>query len=141
MGLVVVRFALGVFFLFEGIGKIAWFASSDPLMASLKGWLEGAPSLSRWYLENVAIPGAFVFARLVPLGELGAGGALLLGFRTRVAAVLAFLMVLNFHFASGALFRYGFLTNGYALPVLGGLAGLFVHRGRLPWQAWSLGRL
>jgi hypothetical protein len=43
-------------------------------------------------------------------------------------------MVLNFHFASGVLFRYGFLTNGYALPVLGSLAGLFVHRGRLPWS-------
>ncbi len=134
MGLVVVRIALGVFFLFEGIGKIGWFADSDLLEESLREWLAEAPSLSRAYLENVAIPAAPVFARLVPLGELGAGIAFLLGFRTRLAATLAFLMVLNFHFASGALFRYGFLTNGYALPVLGGLAGLFVHRGRLPWS-------
>jgi beta-lactamase class A/uncharacterized membrane protein YphA (DoxX/SURF4 family) len=134
MGLVVVRIALGVFFLFEGIDKIGWFADSDLLTETLKGWLFEAPSLSRWYLENVAIPAAPLFARLVPLGELGSAVALLLGFRIRLAAVLAFLMVLNFHLASGALFRYGFLTNGYALPVLGGLAGLFVHRGRLPWS-------
>lgn len=135
MGLVVVRIALGVFFLFEGIDKIGWFADSQPLTETLRGWRSEAPAISRAYLDNVAIPAAPIFARLVPLGELGTGIALLLGFRTRLAAVLAFLMVLNFHFASGALFRYGFLTNGYALPVLGGLAGLFVHRARLPWSA------
>ncbi len=134
MGLLVVRLALGVFFLFEGIGKIGWFADSDLLTETLKGWLSEAPSPSRWYLERVAIPAAPLFARLVPLGELGFGVALLLGFRIRLAALLAFLMVLNFHFASGALFRYAFLTNGYGLPVLGGLAGLFVNRSRIPWS-------
>ncbi len=134
MGLVVVRITLGVFFLFEGIGKIAWLGDSEPLTGTLSGWLSDAPAPSRWYLENVAIPFAPLFARLVPLGELASGVALLLGFRLRLAATLAFLMALNFHFASGALFRYAFLTNGYALPVLGGLAGLAVHRGKLPWS-------
>jgi uncharacterized membrane protein YphA (DoxX/SURF4 family) len=132
MGLVVVRLAVGLFLLFEGIGKISWLADAGRLLESLNGWLEKAPAASRWYLEHVAIPGAPLFARAVPLGELAAATALLLGVRTRLAAALAFLMVLNFHFASGALFRYDFLTNGYALPVLGGLAGLAVHRGRLP---------
>lgn len=137
MGLVVVRLALAVFLLFEGIGKLPWFADSGRLLQSLNGWLDKAPALSRWYLEHVAIPGAPLFARLVPLGELAAAVALLLGVRTRLAAALAFLMVLNFHFASGVLLRYDFFTNGYALPVLGGLAGLVIHRGRLPW---SLGK-
>jgi thiosulfate dehydrogenase (quinone) large subunit len=137
MGLVVVRLALGVFLLFEGIGKLSWFADASRLLQSLNGWLEKAPWASRWYLEHVAIPGAPLFARMVPLGELAAAVALLLGVRTRLAAVLALLMVLNFHFASGALFHYDFLTNGYGLPVVGGLAGLAIHRGRLPW---SLGK-
>jgi uncharacterized membrane protein YphA (DoxX/SURF4 family) len=137
MGLVVVRLALGVFLLFEGIGKLSWFADAGRLLQSLNGWLEKAPAASHWYLEHVAIPGAPLFARLVPMGELAAAVALLLGVRTRLAAVLALLMVLNFHLASGTLFRYEFLTNGYALPVLGGLAGLALHRGRLPW---SLGK-
>jgi hypothetical protein len=41
-------------------------------------------------------------------------------------------MVLNIHVASGALFTYGFLTNGYGLPVLGSTLGLAVGGGRLP---------
>jgi uncharacterized membrane protein YphA (DoxX/SURF4 family) len=134
MGLVTVRIALGVFFLFEGVSKIGWLANSDPLTETLTKWPFEAPALSRFYLETVAIPAAPLFARVVPLAEIAAGIALALGFRTRLAALLAFLMVLNFHFASGALFRYDFLTNGYGLPVLGGLAGLFVHRSRLPWS-------
>jgi uncharacterized membrane protein YphA (DoxX/SURF4 family) len=44
MGLVVVRIALGVFFLFEGIGKIGWLADSDLLTDTLKGWLAEAPA-------------------------------------------------------------------------------------------------
>lgn len=134
MGLVIVRIALGVFFLFEGISKIPWLTNGDLLTDTLTSWPFEAPALSRFYLETVAIPAAPLFARLVPLAELGTGICLLLGFRTRLVAILAFLMVLNFHFASGALFRFDFLTNGYALPVLGGLAGLFVHRSRIPWS-------
>jgi uncharacterized membrane protein YphA (DoxX/SURF4 family) len=42
MGLVVVRIALGVFFLFEGIGKIGWLADSDRLTDTLKGCRRGA---------------------------------------------------------------------------------------------------
>jgi hypothetical protein len=42
--------------------------------------------------------------------------------------------VLNFHFASGELFRYEFLTNAYGLPVLGGLVALALGGGRLPWS-------
>jgi hypothetical protein len=49
-----------------------------------------------------------------------------------MAALLGFLMVLNFHFASGALFQYRFLTNGYGLPVLGPLLGLAIGGARLP---------
>ena len=43
-------------------------------------------------------------------------------------------MVLNFHVASGALFRTDFVTNGYGLPVLGGLLALAIGAGRLPWS-------
>jgi hypothetical protein len=75
-----------------------------------------------------------VFARLIPLAELATALALLLGFWTPVAATLAFLMVLNFHLASGLIFRYAFLTNGYGLPVLGGLLALALGGGKLPWS-------
>jgi uncharacterized membrane protein YphA (DoxX/SURF4 family) len=68
----------------------------------------------------------------VPFGELVAGAALVVGFWTRLAAAAAFLMVLNFHVASGAIFQYRFLTNGFGLPVLGGLLALALGGARLP---------
>lgn len=131
-GLVVLRLCLGVFLIFEGLDKLSWLTDSSVLTGRLQQWLTTAGPYSRWYIETVCLPGAAVFARLVLLGELSAGAALVLGFWTRVAAVLAFLMVLNFHVASGLVFQYRFLTNGYALPVLGGLLALALGGGRLP---------
>ena len=46
---------------------------------------------------------------------------------------IAMLMVLNFHFASGIIFTYGYLTNGYGLPVLGGLFALAAGGAGLPF--------
>lgn len=135
-GLVIIRVCLGVFFLFEGIGKLGWFMDAGILSGRLAGWHAeaAAGSLSRWYLEHVAMQGTAIFARLVPLGELATGVALITGVWTRTAALLAFLMVLNIHVASGALFKYAFLTNGYGLPVLAATLGLAVGGVRLPFS-------
>jgi hypothetical protein len=43
-------------------------------------------------------------------------------------------MVLNIHIASGALFKYSFLTNGYGLPVLGSTLALAIGGVRLRWS-------
>ena len=43
-------------------------------------------------------------------------------------------MVPNFHFACGVLFHYSDLTNGYGLPVLGGLLALALGGDRLPFS-------
>ena len=136
-GLRVLSVLMGVFLVFMGLGKTAWFGDSGFLVAELEGWREFAPSMSRWYLETVAIPGAPVFARLVVLGELATGAALVIGFRIRPAATVALLMILNFHIAMGVIFTYGYLTNGYGLPVVGGLLALVIGGTKLPL---SLGR-
>lgn len=133
-GLAIIRILIGIFFLFEGIGKLAWLTDSGPLAETLAKWAQTALPANRWYLQQVALPGAPVFARAVALGELSTGVALILGFWTRLAAALAFLMVMNFHFASGLLFQYRFLTNGYGLPVAGSLLGLAVGGTRLPYS-------
>jgi uncharacterized membrane protein YphA (DoxX/SURF4 family) len=125
-GLLALRLCLGVFFLFEGINKAAWLLDPAPLATQLAGWAQQATPVNRWYLETVCQPGAALFARLVPLGEFAAGLAFLGGVSTRLAAVLALLMVINFHVASGAIARYQFLTNGYAFPVMGGLLALAI---------------
>lgn len=124
---------MGVFLLFMGLGKTAWLTDGGILMAELERWQGLATGPSLWYLETVAIPGAPLFARLVLCGELATGAALLLGYRVQLAATVALLMVLNFHFASGIMFTYGYLTNGYGLPVLGGLFALAAGGAGLPF--------
>ena len=128
------RLCLGVFFLCEGLSKIGWLTDPSPLAAQLTSYLQTANEWNRAYLQSVCIPGAAVFARLVLLGELATGTALILGAYARYAATVAFLMVLNIHFASGALFHYRFLTNGYGLPVLGGLLALAIGGAALPFS-------
>lgn len=131
-GLTALRVLLGVFFLFEGIGKWPWLFDHAPLVDQLQGYLESANQWNRAYLERVCLPGAPVFARLVLFGELATGVALITGTYARVAAAVALLMVLNFHFAGGLLFQYRYLTNGYGLPVLGGLLALAIGAVNLP---------
>ncbi len=134
-GLALSRILIGVFFVFEGLGKLHWLTNPALLSTQLSSWLASAPFPSRWYLDHVAMPHVPTFARLVMIAELAAGVALVLGFWTRLTALLALLMVLNFHFASGQLFRYQFLTNGYGLPVLAALVALAFAGGRLPLSA------
>jgi len=135
-GLAILRIPLGVFFLFQGIDRLRWLIDSGPLSAQLAQFMKAATPLNRWYVERL-LPGLPLFARLVVFGELFTGLALMTGIWTRLAAGLAFLMVLNFHVAGGTLFRYEFLTDGYGLPVLGALLALMIGGGRLPW---SLGK-
>ena len=137
-GLALLRICIGVFFLFEGIGKIPWLGDPSLLAKQLEGWAQALPaeSWSHLYLQKIALPYSTYFARAVPLGELVSGAALLAGFWTPFFAFVAFFMALNFQFASGALFRYSFLTSGYGLPVLGSTLALALSGLRprkLPW--------
>ena len=134
LGLRVLGIMLGIFFVGMCSTKIAWLTDSGILLQKLQTiFLPKAPPIVRWYLETVCIPGAPLFARLVPLGELAAGLALILGFWTRMAAIAALLMVLNFHFATSAFWSIDFLRDGTGLPVLGGLLALALNGTRLPF--------
>lgn len=132
MPLRVLSIALGVFLLFMGLDKIGWLLDDGFLTSRLQEWRGTARPLVRWYLDTLAIPGAPVFARVVPIAELSAGIALILGLWIRWAAALAMLMVINFHFASDIMFRYDYLINGYGLPILGGLLALALGGKKLP---------
>jgi uncharacterized membrane protein YphA (DoxX/SURF4 family) len=133
-GLRVLSVLMGVFLVSMGFGKLGWFTDSSFLVAELRGYWGSAPAASRWLIDTVAMPGAPLFARLVPLGELLSGAALVAGFRVRLAAGVALLMVLNFHVTLGAVFQWAYLTNGYGLPVLGSLAALVLGGRRLPFS-------
>jgi uncharacterized membrane protein YphA (DoxX/SURF4 family) len=126
LGLTILRISIGVFFVCEGLGKIRWLTNSSILAAQFAEWAQTAPtgSIMQGYLQRIAVPGVAIFARLVPLGELTCGAALILGVLTPLAAFLAFFMALNFQIASGAIFKLSFLTSGYGLPVLGSTLAL-----------------
>ena len=138
-GLTVLRICIGIFFIFEGIGKLSWFNDTSLLAEQLRNWSQAvsASSLSHLYLVRIAIPGVRIFARLVPLGEIVSGVALVVGFWTPLFAFVAFFMALNFQFASGALFRYSFLTSGYGLPVLGSTLALALSGLRKRKDTWA----
>jgi uncharacterized membrane protein YphA (DoxX/SURF4 family) len=133
-GLRILSLFLGIFFLFMGLDKLEWVTDAGHLTKQLNEWLGASPAASRWYLRTIAIPGAPIFARLVVLGELGTGVALLLGFQPRLVAVVGLFMVLNFHFAMGVLLQYSYLWNGYGPPVLGGLVALAIGGAQLPFS-------
>ena len=133
-GLRALSLILGVFFIFMGISKIDWLTSDAFLMGRFQEWLETAPAASRWFLQTLAIPGAPLFSRIVPIAEMAAGAAMVCGFKVRLAAALSLLMVLTFHFASDVLFHYSYLTNGYGLPVVSGLVALGIGGGKLPFS-------
>ena len=133
-GLRVLSVLMGAFLVSMGFCKLGWFTDSSFLVTELRGYWGSAPAVSRWLIDTVAMPGAPLFARLVPLGELASGAALVVGFRVRLAAGVALLMVLNFHVTLGAMFQWAYLTNGYGLPVLGGLAALVLGGRRFPFS-------
>jgi len=138
-GLALLRIFIGVFFIFEGLGKIRWFVDTSQLAGMFASWSQAAApgSVSHWYLDRIALPGLAVFARLVPLGEITSGLALVIGFWTPLFAFVGFFMALNFQIASGAVFQYSFLTSGYGLPVLGATLALALGGVRLPWSIRS----
>lgn len=133
-GLRVLSAVMGLFLVLMGTGKWGWLADPGFLIWQLEEWQALTSGASRWYLETVALPGAPVFARVVPLAEIAAGAALLAGFQVRLTATIALLMILNFHFASGIMFTAGYLTNGYGPPVLGGLLALAIGGRTLPFS-------
>ena len=52
-GLAIVRICIGVFFIFEGLGKIRWFVDSSILSGQLAGWMQNAApgSIAHAYLD------------------------------------------------------------------------------------------
>ena len=123
--LVLLRVLLGVFMFFFGLDKVTWLLDATPLATQLSSWLVDAPPASRWYLERI-IPGAPVFARAVPLGAMLGGLALVLGFWTRMAALLSLVAVLSLQLGAGSMFRYAYLLDASGLPLVGSLLALVI---------------
>ena len=123
--LVILRISVGVYMFFFGFEKSAWLLDATPVAAQLSSWLVDAPPASRWYLERV-IPGAPIFARLVPLAAMAGGVGLVLGLWTRIAAALSLATVVSLQLGSGVMFRYAYLADASGLPLIGTLIALII---------------
>lgn len=102
--LVVLRVYLGVVFLTAALPKLDW-----DFTPSLVGFLEGV-ALSKGhpfyqeFVRQVVLPNAPLFGWLVTWGELAVGVLLLVGLWSRLSAVVALLLAVNYMFAKGAWF-------------------------------------
>jgi uncharacterized membrane protein YphA (DoxX/SURF4 family) len=130
-GLLLIRICVGVYLCALGFSRISWLMDATPLTSTLSAWIPESPTASRWYLERV-LPGAPIFARVLPLASMAGGLALVLGFWTRLAAGLSFLLLLNVQLASALLFRTTYLVNPHGLLLAGALLGIAIGGGRLP---------
>ena len=112
------RIAAGGSLLTAGLTKLAWFGSTAPLDQTFARWSEHpANPLHAKYLAFAAAHHG-LFARIVPLGELGLGTLLIVGFLTPLAALLAFVMVLQFHFGMGLVFSINYVRGMSGLVYL-----------------------
>ena len=111
------RIAAGISLLGPGLNKLGWFAhpALEPILAN---WAQHAPNgMVVRYLHLVS-PHHAGLARIVAVGELGVGTLLVLGFFTPIAALLAAVMVAQYHFASGAMFQPSYLMGQNGLVYL-----------------------
>ena len=129
-GLVAVRLALGLFFVFESSDKWPWVTHPEQLTAILMRWAAAGSPLSKWYIQTICLPRVSLFAPAVFFGEALLGLALIFGIWTRATALILFFLVLNIHFAHNTLLQYAFLSKGDGLPVLGGLLALLIGSGK-----------
>jgi len=103
-----VRLYVGLTWLQSGLGKMnnpAW--TGNEAGRALTGFIQGAlaqtggenPQVQGWYawfLENLVLPNAALWGRVVAAGETLVGAALILGMFTGIAAFFAAFMNVNF---------------------------------------------
>ncbi len=103
--LVILRVAIGYWFLKFGNAKYTGMRESAKLIKQLSGIAKDIPAgWHPWYhslLTHYIAPHAPFFAYLISFGELAVGVALIVGLLTRPAMLAAMFMNINYHLASG----------------------------------------
>ncbi len=100
--IVVLRVYAGLFFAWNGFGKISRGNFADGMEGFLNAQLANSFTFYRPFIESVVLPNKTMFAAMVAWGELAVGLAMIVGLATRYAAAVGAFLVLNFWFAKGA---------------------------------------
>src|SRR5262252_3131239 len=96
---VLARVYLGISFFFSDHGN----AQPNELASFLKFALKNGYGWYQNVLNSVVVPHSSTFGTLVVVAEIYVGIALVVGFTTRVAALVALFLLLNYMCAKGAL--------------------------------------
>lgn len=99
--IVLLRIYTGLFFAWNGFGKISRGSFADGMEGFLNGQLQNSFAFYRPFIETVVLPNKTLFAALVAWGELAIGFALVVGLATRYASAIGAILVLNFWLAKG----------------------------------------
>lgn len=126
--ILLLRVYTGVFFAYNGIGKISRGNFADGMVGFLNGQ-ENTYAFFKPFIDSVVLPNKGLFAFLVSWGELAIGIALILGLATRYAAIAGAVMVASFWFAKGLPFLAGQNHDSLWMMVFIVLATL--HAGRV----------
>ena len=95
---VLARIYLGVSFFFSDHGN----AQPNEAAGFLKFALKNGYSWYQNLLNSIVVPHAAIFAKLVVIGEIYVGIALVVGFTTRLATSVALFLLVNYMCAKGA---------------------------------------
>ena len=127
--IVLLRVFTGVFFAYNGFGKVSRGGFESGLERVVTSRLERSFEFFQPFLESVVLPNKVLFAVLVSWGELLIGLALIIGLATRYASIAGAIMVACFWFMKGQHLLLGSNHDGVWLIVFIVLAGF--HAGRV----------
>lgn len=102
--LVVLRIYLGAVFILASWPKLQADFTPSLVVFLQSVALQRGHAFYQEFVRQVVLPNAELFANLVTWGELLVGGSLVLGLLTRLSAVAALLLTVNYMFAKGAWF-------------------------------------
>ena len=100
--LVILRVYLGTLFIYAGVTKLNDGQWPSELVGFLQGALQHGHPFYRGFISGVVLPHAAGFAAVIRMAELLTGVALVTGTATRLAALGAMFLTVNYMFAKGA---------------------------------------
>ena len=127
--IVLLRIFTGIFFAYNGFGKVSGGNFERGLERVVTSNLEQSFSFFRSFLESVVLPNKGHFALAVSWGELAIGVALIFGLATRYASIAGAAMVACFWFMKGQHPLLGTNHDSVWMVIFIVLAGF--HAGRV----------
>ena len=119
-GLALTRIGFGLYFISQAWDKTSknWLTDPAPLTQFLQRSLPSAEGFYRSFLEGTVIPNAALFSQLVTIGEWTAGLLLTFGLLTRLGALTAMWLNLNYMLMKGLASSGGSIDRLFELSCL-----------------------